>query len=113
MKEQWRDGGDGREGNARNIEQYEEEWARKDDSLLLKAVEHLFNACSKGIKHQHVDSKVHIIGMKEGMGKDPVILFFLHNVVRREVEPVEKVPVPEGGHGNESRDNDNNQSDHG
>ncbi len=82
-------GGDGRECDGGEIEQDIEKGSGKYDTLLFKAAEDLLNPRPKGIEYQHIDSQVHIVGMQECMGDDPVILAFVHDLVWGQVEPVE------------------------
>ena len=98
--------------NAGHIEQQVKKGSRKNDPLVLQLSEDPFDTRSKGVENQHVDPEVHIIGMQEGMGEDPVILVLLYDVKRGKVKPVQQFMFAESGNGDQGGDNDDNQRDH-
>ena len=79
---------------------------------MFQSLEDFLHTGSEGVEHQHIDDQVHVVGMQEGMGKDPVVLIFVHDPGGTQVEAFKEALFAEGQQGESCCDDDDDGGDH-
>ena len=65
--------------------------------------------------HNHyggVYAQVYIVGMEKGMAEDPLVFALMHDPGRPQIQFVEELPSPEGGNGNKTGQDNDDQCNH-